>query len=131
MPLAISTLILASCGGDDSSSSAQTEQVSAAAKEASDMRATSDETAEETSSGDEDARSMMLSSFDSNPLTEGDITESEAECIIDIIAAEKPELFDAMFASEMRALPDLNAEDALLVLKRSCTKWTRRFGVAT
>ena len=31
----------------------------------------------------------MLSSFDSNPLTEGDITESEAECIIDIIAAEK------------------------------------------
>ena len=124
VPLAISALILASCGGDDSSSSAQIEQVSAAAEEASDMRATSDETAEETSSGDVDARSMMLSSFDSNPLTEGDITESEAECIIDTIAAEEPELFDAMFASEMRALPDLDAEDALLVLKISadCTR---------
>jgi hypothetical protein len=67
---------------------------------------------------------MFLSSIDSNPLTEGDISESEAGCIVDTIAAEDPELFDAMFSSELGGLPDLDAEDALLVLEISadCTR---------
>ena len=124
VPLALSVLVLASCGGDGSSPSADTEQASSPAEETSDMSATSEETSAEDLSEEMDARTALLLSVDSNPLTEGDISESEAECIIDTIAAEDPELFDMMVASETGDLPDLDADDALNVLEISaeCTR---------
>jgi len=124
VPLALSVLVLAGCGGDGSSPSADTEQASSPAEETSDMSATSEETSAEDLSEEMDARTALLLSVDSNPLTEGDISESEAECIVDTIAAEDPELFDMMVASETGDLPDLDADDALNVLEISaeCTR---------
>lgn len=120
-PIALTALLLVSCGGDDSSSSSDTTSVPAVTTEDS---ATSEQTAEETSSDVMDPMTMMVSSLDSNPLTGGEISESEAECIIDTIAAEDPELFDMMVASETGDLPDLDADDALNVLEISaeCTR---------
>ena len=71
----------------------------------------------------------MVSSLDSNPLTGGEISMSEAECIVEHIVAEDPDLFDVLVEAEMNEsdlddTDDLSATDATLVLNAAadCTR---------
>ena len=125
-PIALTALFLASCGGDDSSNSSDSTSVPAVITEES---ATSEQTAEETSSDVMDPKTIMVSSLDSNPLTGGEISMSEAECIVEHIVAEDPDLFDVLVEAEMNEsdlddTDDLSATDATLVLNTAadCTR---------
>ena len=95
--IALTALLLASCGGDDSSSFSDTTSVPSLTIEDS---ATSEETAKENALGTVDPMTMMVSSIDANPLTGGEISMSEAECIVEHILADDPDLFDILVEAE-------------------------------
>ena len=116
--IALTALLLASCGGDDSSSFSDATSVPSVTIEDS---ATSEETAKENALGTVDPMTMMVSSIDANPLTGGEISMSEAECIVEHILADDPDLFDILVEAEMNesdlyGTDGLSATDATLVL---------------
>lgn len=140
LSLAVAGLLLAGCSGDETSTEDKPASTAAANTtapeaetttplEADDYETTLGEGEGETPTEGMAPEAMLAASIDANPLTGGEVTASEADCMVNYVAEADPELFNTLVAAEMNGeelddVDDMTAGQAMTVL-RGATECTR------